>query len=213
MRTKEEAADYRYFRDPDLSGIEITENTLSATRAMMPELPNQKFDRYIIMGLSPYEAEILTEEASLARYFEDSYTMLPNKQIVNWILRDVLGYVKEKKIDLAACKVTPKKLASIVAMLLDGTINNSAAKKIFDLVAEHDGDPNILVKEHKLEQVGSSDALEAIVKKIVETYPKEAAELKSGKDRLFGFFVGQVMKETQGKGNPQIIQELLKKFL
>jgi aspartyl-tRNA(Asn)/glutamyl-tRNA(Gln) amidotransferase subunit B len=119
MRSKEEAADYRYFRDPDLPGIEITSETLEAVRTNMPELPHQKFDRYTkIFGLSEYEASILVEEADLALYFEKSYALFTQKQIVHWILRDIMGYIKEQKIELDDCKVNPEKLAAIIELLL-----------------------------------------------------------------------------------------------
>jgi aspartyl-tRNA(Asn)/glutamyl-tRNA(Gln) amidotransferase subunit B len=214
MRSKEEAADYRYFRDPDLTGVEITDHTLNTIRAAMPELPSQKFERYVKdFGLSEYEADILVEEIDLARYFETAYALCPNKQIVNWILRDLMGYVKEHKIEIAMCKVTPEKLAAIVKLMADGAINNAAAKTVFDAVAATGADPKIIVKEQGLEQLGSSDELEAIVKAVVEQNPDVAAAYRSGKDKLIGFFVGNIMKQTGGKGNPHIIQELLKKYL
>lgn len=220
MRSKEEAADYRYFSDPDLPLLEVTDEHLERMRKQLPELPEQKLERYCKeMNLTPYEAEILVGDIALARYFEQAYKIHPSKNIVNWILRDVIGYVNDNKISLDECKVTPKVLADIIKLLEKGTINNHAAKIIFEDIASG----NILaglgveltqvVKEKGLEQVGSRDELDAIIKQIVAENPAQVAEYKSGKDKMFGFFVGVAMKKTQGKGNPAIIQELLKKYL
>jgi len=214
MRSKEEAADYRYFHDPDLPLIEVNEEWISRIQKMLPELPHEKFERLCKEnGLSAYEAEILIEDVELAAYFEKAYQIKPSKQIVNLILRDLLGYLKEQKITLIECKVTPEKLAKIVELLETGKINNHAAKEIFETVAQTGGTPEEIVKEKGLEQINSVEQLEKIVKEIVETNPDVVEKYKSGKDRLFGFFVGQAMKQTKGKGDPKIIQELLKKHL
>lgn len=214
MRSKEEAADYRYFPDPDLPGIQISQEELNRVKAQMPELPYQKFERYVNeLCLSEYEADILVEDAHVARYFEAAYALCPSKQIVNWILRDILGFCNEHKISLAECKVTPEKLAQIVQLLADGIINNTAARTVFEVVATTGAEPKTVVTQQGLEQVGASAELEAMVKKVVADNPDVVAQYKAGKDKLIGFFVGSVMKLTQGKGNPQIIQELLKKYL
>ena len=214
MRSKEEAADYRYFHDPDLPLIEITDDWISRTQDQMPELPNQKFERLVkAKGLSPYEADILIDDLQLADYFEKASQLNPSKLIINWILRDVMGYLKEHKITLSEFKVTPEKLAEIVALLEKGTINNPSAKEIFEIVAQHGSSPAQIVKEKGLEQMGSSDELEAIVKEIIAANPEQVAEYKSGKEKLFGFFIGLAMQKSKGKGNPKIIQELMKKNL
>ncbi len=218
MRTKEEAADYRYFSDPDLPIIAIDQATIDAIAKQMPELPSQKFERFTTKnGLSAYEADILIEDLALANYFDKAHQINQSKQIINWILRDLLGYIKEQNSTLAECKVTPEKLAAIVAMLENGKINNHAAKEVFLIVAQTGKDPAAIVKEKGLEQIGSIDELEAIVKEIIAQNPNNVAEYRQAPDdrkqRLIGFFVGQAMKKTQGKGNPQLIQELLKKHL
>lgn len=214
MRSKEEAADYRFFHDPDLPLIEVNEELTSRIKKLLPELPHAKFERLQKeKNLSAYEAEIVVDDMELANYFEKAYELYPSKHIINWLLRDLLGYLKEHKISLIECKATPKKLAEIVELLEKGTINNRAAKEIFEIVAASGENPQDVVKEKGLEQIGSVDELEAIIKEIVEQNPKVVERYKSGKDRLFGFFVGQAMKKTQGKGNPKIIQELLKKYL
>ena len=213
MRSKEEAADYRFFQDPDLPLISIEDNEIEVVKKLLPELPHAKFDRFIKDGLSAYEADILVSDRDLARYYEKTIEHSKSKHVVNWILRDIMGYLKEHKTALFELKITPEKLAAIINMLEDGTINGHAAKEIFDDVAQNGSIPAEVVEQKGLQQIGSSDELEAIVKEIVEANPDSVALYKSGKDRVFGFFVGQAMKKTQGKGNPKIIQELLKKHL
>jgi len=214
MRSKEEAADYRYFPDPDLPLVEVTEEWIDRMRKVLPELPDQKFDRLCKqLGLSAYEADILVNDVELAQYFEDTYKIHPNKSIINWILRDVMGYLNEHGISLFECKVTPQKLASLIALMEKGVINNRAAQEVFKIVAQTGQEPEAVVKEKGLEQVGSSQELEKIIQEIVAAAPEQVAEYKAGKERVFSFFVGQAMKKTQGKGNPAVIQELLKKLL
>jgi len=214
MRSKEEAADYRYFNDPDLPIVEINDEWIEFMRAQLPELPAEKCDRFITtMGLTPDEADIFIDDRALANYFEIAYKHNPSKQVANWILRDIMGYVKEHKIDLASCLLTPEKLATLVKLLEDGVINGHAAKEVFEIVAQTGDDPLTVVKEKGLEQIGSSDELEAIIKTIVDQNPTQAQQYREGKDKLFGFFVGQAMKETKGKGDPKVIQDLLKKYL
>lgn len=214
MRSKEEAADYRYFNDPDLPIIEVHDEWIASIKATLPELPGERSDRFITtFGLSAYEAGLLVEDHELADYFEKAYGVHPSKQVVNWILRDLMGYLKEHKVTLADCTVTPEKLAAIAKMLDEGVINNHAAKEVFETVATTGQDPVGIVKERGLEQVGASQELETIIKKVVTDNPHQAQQYREGKDKLFGFFVGQAMKETQGKGNPKVIKELLKKYL
>jgi len=214
MRSKEEAADYRYLTDPDLPILQIDDDWIERTRKTMPELPHQKFDRLIKeKGLTPYEADIIVDDLELANYFEKTAQNVAPKQAVNWILRDVMGYLKEHKISLHEFKVSPEKLAQIIELVETGKINNAAAKEVFEVVAQTGATPADVVKEKGLEQVGASPELEAMIKEIVDANPTVVADYKSGKERLFGFFVGQAMQKTQGKGNPKIIQELLKKYL
>jgi len=214
MRSKEETADYRYFQEPDLPLVEVNEEWISRMQKAIPELPQEKFERFIKeKNLSAYEAEIVVEDMELANYFETAYNLHPSKQIVNWILRDILGYLKEKKISLIECKVTAEKLACIVQLVESGKINNRAAKQIFEQVAQTGHDPKEVMEQQGLKQVGSVEELEKIIKEIIANNPKNVELYKSGKERIFGFFVGQAMKKTQGMGDPKIIQELLKKHL
>lgn len=214
MRSKEEAADYRYFTDPDLPHIKIDSDWIKRISLQLPELPYDKFLRLTNdVGLTDYEAEILVDNKEIADYFEAARNLTKSKHLINWILRDLMGYLKEHKIALDACKVTPVLLAQLIQLLDDGVINGPAAKEVFEIIAQTGDAPAAIVKAKGLEQIGSIEELETIVKDIVAQNPQQVEQYKSGKDKMFGFFVGQAMKLTQGKGNPQIIQDLLKKHL
>lgn len=218
MRSKEEAADYRYFNDPDLPIIKTDGEWIERMRAQLPELPHQKFERFTKQsGLSEYEADILVEDIELGNYFDQAHAVSKSKQVINLILRDLLGYIKEHHLTLSACKVTPEKLAAIAELIESGAINNRAAKELFEEVALTGKNPHEVVKEKGLEQIGSTEELETIVKQIIADNPANVEQYKQAPDdrkqRLSGFFVGQAMKKTQGKGNPKIIQELIRKHL
>lgn len=213
MRTKEELADYRYFQEPDLPMISIDELWIDTIRQQMPELPFEKFDRLCAQGLTAYEADILIEDPTLSAYYEQAMKTYASRSIINWILRDVMEFLKEQKISLHEFLVTPEKLAHLVKLVEEGVITNQAAKQVFAIVAQTGKEPAVVVKEQGLEQIGSTEELETIVKTIITDHPKEVAEYRSGKEKLFGFFVGLAMKKTQGKGNPKMLQELLKKHL
>ena len=214
MRSKENLADYRYFEDPDLALVEVQEETIGRIKAYMPELPYEKFDRYVsVLNVSPYEADILTSDKKIALYFEQAMDLYSARSTVNWLLRDVLGCVKDKKIEIDQCLVTPQKLTSLVRLFDENVINNKAAKEVFDLIADQGGDPLEIVESKGLKQIGSSDELVAIVEKVLAENPQLIADYKAGKQNVFGFFVGACMKASQGKGNPKIIQDILKKLL
>lgn len=214
MRSKEEAADYRYFQEPDLPSITIDQTWLDTIQSQMPELPSQKFDRLIQeKGLTAYEAGIIVEDRELANYVEEAAQHSTSKNLINWILRDLLGYLKEHRQTPSTCKVTPAFIAAIVDLLDQGKINNLAAKEVFEEVAKTGKDPIAVVKEKGLEQIESATELEAIIKQMLDDNAPMVAEYRAGKQKLFGFFVGQAMERTKGKGNPKMIQELLKKLL
>ena len=214
MRSKEEAADYRYLPDPDLPLIQVNQEWIDRIKKELPELPDEKFKRLTTEhGLSVYEAEILINDKELADYYEAVYNAYQSKQSINWIIRDVMGYIKDQKITLAEFKVTPIYLAHIIKLIEQGTINNRSAQEVFQEVAKTGKNPIDIVRELGLEQIGDTGELEAIIQEIVKQNPVQAAEYKAGKEKLFGFFVGQAMQKTKGKGNPQVINELLKKHL
>lgn len=214
MRSKEDAADYRYFPEPDLPLVEINEEWISRVKKMLPELPHEKFKRFIEdKNLSPYEAEILIDDLELANYYDEASSHTQSAQLINWILRDLMGYLKEQRIALIECKVTPKKLAHIVDLVDRGEINNNAAKQVFEEIAQTGHEPDVIIQEKSLKQIGSAEELEAVVKEIIAQNQSQVVLYKSGKDKLFGFFVGQAMQKTKGNANPKLLQELLKKYL
>lgn len=214
MRSKEDLADYRYCTDPDLSLVQVTSARLQEIKNAMPELPYAKFHRYMsAWGLSAYEADVITSDVGFTKYFEAAMAEYPKKSVVNWFLRDVLGFANEHKIDVAACLVSPEKLAKLVRMLDQGVINNTAAKEVFELVAQGGQDPELIVEQKGLKQIGSQEELEKIVQAVVAAHPELIEQYKAGKQNVVGFLIGSCMKATGGKGNPKMLQEILKKYL
>ncbi len=213
MRSKEEAADYRYFPDPDLPSLHIDQAWISRVKEQLPELPNKRYQRYIAQGLSAYEADVLVNDKDLAAYYDQTTTFTNSPLAINWILRDLMAFVKEEKVSLADCKLTPKLLAELVNLLDKKVINNRAAQEVFVIAAQTGQSPEAIVKEKGLEQVGSTEEIEKIIAEIITANPQNVAEYKAGKVKLWGFFVGQAMQKTKGKGDPQVINDLLKKHL
>ena len=214
MRSKEDLADYRYCTDPDLALVQVTDTHIANVKAAMPEMPYEKFHRYMKeWNLSAYEADVIVSEFAFTVYFEQAMKIYPKKSIVNWFLRDVIGLTNEQKIELKDCKVTPEKLAKIVQMVDENLINNAAAKEVFEIVAKTGANPQEIVEQKGLKQIGSVDELEKIVLKVLQENPALIEQYKSGKQNVFGFFVGACMKASGGKGNPKIMQDLLKKHL
>lgn len=214
MRSKEEAADYRYFQDPDLPLIEVSQESIERIREVLPELPAQKKQRLqVCHGLSGYEADILIEDRDLCSYYEQASKTCSSKQLINWLLRDVMGYVKEYKQDLFSLSITPEKLAELVNLIEQGIINTRAGQEVFLEVAQTGKNPTDVVKEKGLEQIEDTAALEAVIKEIIDSNTDNVTAYKSGKTKLFGFFVGEAMKRTKGKGNPKVINDLLQKYL
>jgi len=214
MRSKEEAADYRYFQEPDLPLLEIDQAWIDKIKKQLPELPHQKLERLVTQqGLSGYEAQILIDDIQLADYFDTAYKIYQSKNLINWVLRNVISYLKEHKLELPNFKVTPAHIAELVKLIDKGTINTKIAQEIFEEIAKTGQSPTDTVKEKGLEQIDSIEELEKIVQKIVQENQKQVAKYKAGNERLFGFFVGQAMKATNGKANPKVIQQLLKKHL
>ena len=214
MRSKENLADYRYCTDPDLSLVQVEQSQIDAIAKTLPQMPYDRFMRYTKeYNLSEYEADIITQELDLADYFEELMKIRKSKACVNWLLRDVLGLLKNEKITLAQCKVAPNHLASLVGLLEDGVINNKAALEVFALVAKTGDSPEALVEKHGLKQIGSADELEAIVKQVLVDNAALVEQYKAGNEKLAGFFVGACMKASGGKGNPKAFQDLLKKLM
>jgi aspartyl-tRNA(Asn)/glutamyl-tRNA(Gln) amidotransferase subunit B len=213
MRSKEEAADYRYFHEPDLPTVHITQDFIEQAQKKLPELPQQRLARYLKQDLSFYEATILIDDLALALYFDKAYTQAQSKTLINWVLRDVIGYLNEQKITLEQFKITPEHLAELIQLIDNKTINTSVAQEIFEQAAQTGSSPKKLVQEQGLTQINNQQELETIVAQVIAQYPNQVTAYKNGNQKLFGFFVGQAMKETKGRANPQLINEILNKLL
>jgi len=216
MRSKEEAHDYRYFPDPDLVPVVIDEAWIETVRGALPELPDQRRQRCVeAMGLSVEDAEVLTSARELADYFETAIKGYANaKKLANWIMTELMRELKgEEGIDLGKCPVTPENLAALLAMIDKGTISGKIAKTVFEEMMTSGKDPETVVKEKGLVQMSDAGELVAMVQEIIAANPDQVAQFKDGKTKLMGFFVGQLMKKTQGKANPGLANQLFSKEL
>jgi aspartyl-tRNA(Asn)/glutamyl-tRNA(Gln) amidotransferase subunit B len=214
MRSKEDAHDYRYFPDPDLLPVELDEAFLEECRASLPELPDAKRARYEALGLTAYNAAVLTAEAETAFWFEDLLAEgVDAKQASNWLMSELFGALNKLGKTLDESPVNPKQAAELLGLVADGTISGSIAKQVFEMMLETGQGASAIVEEKGLKQTNDTGAIEAEIAKIMAANEDKVTEYRSGKDKLFGFFVGQTMKAMQGKANPQIINDLLKKAL
>ena len=216
MRSKEEANDYRYFPDPDLLPVVIEEEFLEAVRASLPELPDQKKHRYMdSFGLSSYDAGVLTSDRALAEYFESVIEAAGGeaKLSANWVSGELIGALNKAGIELADSPVSAVMLGGLVARIADNTISGKIAKEVFQAMWNGEGDADAVIEARGLKQITDASAIEPIIDEIIANNPGQVEQYRGGKDKLFGFFVGQVMKATRGKANPQQVNELLKKKL
>ncbi len=214
MRSKEDAHDYRYFPDPDLLPVELDDAFLEECRASLPELPDAKRARYEALGLTAYNAAVLTAEAETAFWFEDLLAEgVDAKQASNWLMSELFGALNKLGKTLDESPVNPKQAAELLGLVADGTISGSIAKQVFEIMLETGQGASAIVEEKGLKQTNDTGAIEAEIAKIMAANEDKVAEYRSGKDKLFGFFVGQTMKAMQGKANPQIINDLLKRAL
>lgn len=214
MRSKEDAHDYRYFPDPDLLPVELDDAFLEECKASLPELPDAKRKRYESMGLTAYNAAVLTAEAETAFWFEDLLGHgVDAKQGSNWLLSELFGALNKLGKSLDESPVNPAQAAELLGLVADSTISGSIAKQVFEIMLETGQGAAAIVDERGLKQTNDTGAIEAEIAKIMAANEDKVAEYRSGKDKLFGFFVGQTMKAMQGKANPQVINELLKNVL
>ena len=218
MRSKEDAHDYRYFPDPDLLPLEVSEKFIEELKNNIPELPDDKKKRFIDeFKLSPYEATILVSDIDIAKYFEEVVAKMgKNKDMklaVNWITGELFAVLNNKNLEISQSPISAKNLAILVNLIKNGTISGKIAKTVFELMLDGDKDPQKIVEEKGLKQQSDPKELEKIIDKVISDNPKNVEAYKSGKDKLFGFFVGQVMKQSNGKANPQLVNEILKKKL
>jgi len=216
MRGKEEAHDYRYFPDPDLIPVVIDENWIENTRKTLPELPDERRQRFIsALGMPEYDAEVLTSSKDLADYFEAALEVYPQaKKLSNWMMTELMRELKgEDSIDIEGCPITPQNLGLLLAMIDKGTISGKIAKAVFMDMLASGKDPETLVKEKNLVQVSDEGELLAIVREIIAANPGQVAEYRAGKTKLMGYFVGQLMQKTKGRANPKLANQLLSQEL
>ncbi len=211
MRSKEEAHDYRYFPDPDLLPLELEDAMINRVRSSLPELPDAKKQRLIGQySLPAYDAGVLVQEAARAEFYEKAANGRDGKLVSNWLITELLGMLNKEGKDIDESPVSPEALGGLVGLITDGTISGRIAKDVFAEMLVGGKDPAAIVEEKGLRQVTDGGAIEAVIAKVMEANPDKVAEYRSGKDKLFGFFVGQVMKESGGKANPALVNEMLK---
>ncbi len=216
MRTKEEANDYRYFPDPDLLPVELDEEFIEGIRKTLPELPDAKLKRFVEQyALKPADAEILTVSRIAADYFEElaGQTKAPPQVAANWMIGDLSAALNKESIDISDSRITASALAGLLDRIADNTISGKIAKEIFDAMWSGEGSADDIIEARGLQQITDASAIEAIVDAVIEAHPGQVAEFRGGKEKLLGFFVGQVMKETGGKANPGQVNKILKKRL
>ncbi len=215
MRSKEEAHDYRYFPEPDLLTLEVNSELLEEARKSVPELPDAKAKRFVAgYNLPQYDAEVLTASRDLAGYFEDMVKLFDKpKTASNWIMSEMLRFIKDIDTGIGTFKVTPAQTAKLLGLVEDGTISGKIAKSVYERMVETGKEPDGLIKELGLEQISDEKEILEIIKSVMEKNQKEVEQYRAGKEKVFGFFVGQVMKATGGKANPSMVNELLRKNL
>jgi len=220
LRSKEEAHDYRYFPDPDLLPLELSDAFLAECRESLPELPDAKRRRYEEeLGLSAYNASVLTADVTTARWFEELLAATGKsgaqigKAASNWVISDLFGALNRLGKDITQSPVSPRQGAQLLSLVADGTLSGTLAKQVFEIMLETGQDPALVVEERGLRQTSDTGAIEQAIAGIIAANEDKVAEYRGGKDKLFGFFVGQTMKATQGKANPQVVNELLRKAL
>ena len=214
MRSKEDAHDYRYFPDPDLLPLELSDKFINDLKKNIPELPDEKKKRFIEkFKLSPYEANILVSDIETSKYFEEVIEKSDVKLSTNWITGELFALLNEKNLEISQNPISAKNLSKLINLIKDGTISGKIAKSVFEIMADEGKDPQIIVEEKGLKQQSDPKEIEKLIDKVITDNPDKVKEYKSGKDKLFGFFVGQVMKVSGGKANPQLVNEILKKKL
>ena len=214
MRGKEDAHDYRYFPEPDLMPLEISEEWKNSIKEKMPELPSAKRKRYEELGLSEYDANVIVEQMETALFYDKVLELGGDAKIANnFLMKEVTAYLKKEHITINETKLTPESFTELVQMVEKGTISNNIGKQIITTLMTDGGSAKEIVEKQGLSTISDEGALKAIIEKIVADNPNQVEQYRSGKDKLFGFFVGQAMKATQGKADPQLLNKLLKEAL
>jgi len=216
MRTKEEANDYRYFPDPDLLPLEIDASFVDHVRLDLPELPDEKKHRFMThYGLSAYDADVLTASKEMADFYEATVEAAGGepKLVANWVMGDFSGFLNKAGKEIGESPVSAEQLGGMLKRIIDKTISGKIAKEVFEAMWEGEGDADAIIEARGLKQITDTSAIEAIIDEVLESNPEQLEQYRAGKDKLMGFFVGQVMKATKGKANPQQVNELLRKKL
>jgi len=215
MRSKEEAHDYRYFPEPDLVPVVVPEEWINEIKKSLPELPEEKRDRFMKQYKLPkYDAEVLTSSKALADYYEQCVKYIDDyKSVSNWIMVEVLKILNERQIDIADFKVKPEHLAMLINLVNEGKINQTTAKMVLEEISETGEEPDSLIERKGLLQISDESFIEEVVVKVLEGNKENVERYFAGKDKLFGYFVGEVMKLTKGKANPKIVNEVLRRKL
>tara|TARA_Y100001968_G_scaffold313616_1_gene337992 strand:- start:1659 stop:3134 length:1476 start_codon:yes stop_codon:yes gene_type:complete len=219
MRGKEDAHDYRYFPEPDLLPLEVSSERIDRIRGQLPELADARAQRYQQdYGLPAYDAGVLTAEKALALYFETAVAALKGgsdqlKALSNWIMGDVLRRCKDEGLEVSAIPLAPQRLVQLINLIDDDIISGKIAKKVFDAIWDEDHDPMQLIEERGWKQVSDTGAIDEVISKVLGAHPKEVEQFRGGKVKLKGFFVGQVMREMRGQGNPKLVNQRLNALL
>jgi aspartyl-tRNA(Asn)/glutamyl-tRNA(Gln) amidotransferase subunit B len=216
LRSKEEANDYRYFPDPDLLPVVLDDAFIESARTTLPELPDQKAARYVReFGLSDYDAGVLTASREMGDYYESVVSQLKGheKLAANWVMGELSAALNKDGLDVTHCRIDPERLAGLLARIADETISGKIAKEVFEQMWSEGKGADAIIEAKGLKQITDTGAIEKVIDEVMAANPKQLADYRSGKDKLFGFFVGQVMKVTGGKANPGQVNDLLKKKL
>ena len=216
MRSKEEANDYRYFPDPDLLPVEVTADDIARIKATLPELPEQKRRRYIDeFGLSDYNAELLTASRETAEYFEQALALDKGlaAQLANWILGDLSAVLNKSVIDIQQSPVTPGMLAGLIQRITDNTISGKIAKQVFEAMWQGEGNADDVIEARGLKQITDSGAIESLIDEVIAANPGQVEQFRAGKEKVLGFFVGQIMQQSNGKANPGQVNQMLREKL
>ena len=215
MRSKEDANDYRYFPDPDLLPLELTSEYIENIKATLPELPDAKLRRYVsAYNLSEYDAGVIVADKAVSEYFEIVVKNSTDpKMSVNWITGELFGYLNDMSIEIEDSKILPQDLAELIRLIKAEIISGKIAKQLFELMKASGENPNILIEKHQLRQLSDSSEIQQIISAVINENMNFVEEYRSGKEKLFGFFVGQVMKKSDGKASPSIVNSMLKEAL
>jgi aspartyl-tRNA(Asn)/glutamyl-tRNA(Gln) amidotransferase subunit B len=211
LRSKEEAHDYRYFPDPDLLPLELDDAFLEDCRSTLPELPDAKCKRYEVLGITPYNASVLTAEVETARWFDELLGAGADpKQAANWVVAELFGALNRRGETIDRSPVSAGQAAELLALVADGTISGTISKQVFEIMLETGEGAGAIVESRGLRQTSDTGAIDAEIDKVLAANADKVAEYKSGKEQLFGFFVGQTMKAMAGKANPKLVNERLR---